>query len=106
MLLYVPFFHTFFRTILLGPLDLFICAACGWAAFVAVEILKAVRRSRVQKRQWVAKWDQIIQRRDRKLALIDSRLAKQGKMLEEALAKLHKVHTSDHREAGRFEPGP
>jgi Ca2+-transporting ATPase len=46
VLLYVPFFQTFLKTVGLTPIQLGVCAAFGSAAFIAVEALKMLRRRR------------------------------------------------------------
>ena len=44
LLLYIPFFQTFFKTVALTPWEIGVCALFGLAAFFAVEIWKAFRR--------------------------------------------------------------
>ena len=45
-LIYIPFFQEFFSTRALEPIDLVIALVCSVSVFIAVEIEKAIRRSR------------------------------------------------------------
>ena len=44
--LYAPFLEQFFGIVPLSPRDLLVAAALGTAAFIAIEIEKALRRRR------------------------------------------------------------
>jgi P-type Ca2+ transporter type 2C len=103
VLLYVPFFRTFLKTVALGPVHLGVCAAFGTAAFIAVEIWKMFRRreGKEEKRDGMTRRqydEQCVQ--SRRLDEINARLAGIDQKLEQVMKALSKEKPSS-RSSGK-----
>jgi Ca2+-transporting ATPase len=87
-LLYIPYAHTFLKTVPLGLADLGICAAFGTAAFIAVELWKVYRRSRESREEHSTQQERFEDYHCRQLDSIDRRLGEHQQMLNEIMEKL------------------
>ena len=87
-ILYVPYAHTFLKTVPLDLANLGICAAFGTAAFIAVELWKAYRRGRESREARTTQQEKFEERHCRQLDSIDHKLAEHERLLTDINEKL------------------